>query len=282
MTAFIFPGQGSQSKGMGGALFDDYKDLTSQADKILEYSIKDLCLNDPKNQLSQTQYTQPALFVVSVLTYLKKIKDTGKKPDYVAGHSVGEYSALFAANVFDFETALKIVKYRSQLMSEAKNGAMAAVIGLKEDQITKILKDNSLTSIDIANFNSPSQIVISGLKQDITSAQPIFEKSGAMMYIPLNVSGAFHSRYMQEAGDKFKSFINQFEFAEPQIKVIANVNAQPYEKKTIKENLYKQIISSVQWVESIRYIINKGVAEIEEVGPGNVLTGLLRKIKMES
>lgn len=281
MKAYVFPGQGSQAKGMGGDLFDSYTDLVSQADKILGYSIKELCINDSNNQLALTQFTQPALYVVSCLTYLKKIKEAGKTPDVVAGHSLGEYSALFAAGVFDFITGLKIVQYRGQLMSEAKGGGMAAVIGMNKAQIEKVLTDNSLTSIDIANINAPAQIVISGLKQDIDAAKPVFEKAGASMYIPLNVSGAFHSRYMQEAGNKFAAFISQFDFSEPKIKIVANVNAQFYEKQLVKENLYKQMISSVQWVDSVRYMISIGVKEFEEIGPGKVLAGLIQRIQRE-
>ena len=281
MVAYVFPGQGSQAAGMGGDLFDSYKDLVDQADKILGYSIKELCLKDPGKQLGQTQFTQPALFTVSALTYLQKVKEKGTKPDFTAGHSVGEYSALFAANVFDFETGLKLVKYRGQIMSNAKGGGMAAVIGLKAGQISKILQDNGLDSIDMANFNTETQIVISGLKQDIESAKPVFEKAGAMFF-PLNVSGAFHSRYMKEAENSFKSFIDQFEFLEPSIKVISNVKAGPYEKSNIKENLCSQINSPVKWAESVRYIMAQGVKEFEEIGPGKVLTGLIQKIQKES
>jgi trans-AT polyketide synthase, acyltransferase and oxidoreductase domains len=279
MKAYVFPGQGSQKIGMGSDLFDMYKDLVAKADTILGYSLKDLCLNDPDNQLTQTQFTQPALFAVNAMMYLKKKEETGSTPDYVAGHSLGEYDALFAAGVFDFVTGLKIVQYRGKLMSEVKGGGMAAVIGLDRGQIEQILQDNSLTSIDVANFNSPDQIVISGLKQDIDAAKPAFENSGAKLYIPLKVSGAFHSRYMKDAGNSFKAFIDQFDFNEPEIKVIANVNARPYTSDSIKENLYKQMISSVQWVESVRYMMAQGVTEFEEIGPGNVLKRLIQKIR---
>jgi trans-AT polyketide synthase/acyltransferase/oxidoreductase domain-containing protein len=279
MKAYVFPGQGSQKKGMGSDLFDSYNDLVSKADAILGYSIKELCLNDPDNQLGQTQFTQPALFVVNALTYLKKKEETSSAPDYVAGHSLGEYNALFAAGVFDFETGLKIVKYRGQMMAGAKGGGMAAVIGLNSGRIEQILRDNSLSSIDIANYNSDSQIVISGPKQDIEAAKSVFESSGAMLYVVLNVSGAFHSRYMNDAGNNFKSFMDQFDFSEPEIKVIANCTARPYDKDNVKENLYKQIFNSVQWLDSIRYMIERGVTEFEEVGPGNVLTRLIQKIQ---
>jgi trans-AT polyketide synthase/acyltransferase/oxidoreductase domain-containing protein len=279
MKAYVFPGQGSQAKGMGGELFDAYRDLVSKADAILGFSIKELCLNDQEGKLTQTQFTQPALFTVHALSFIRKKEETGSVPDFVAGHSIGEFSALFAAEVFDFETGLKIVRFRSQLMSEAKGGGMAAVIGLDSETVQKVLQDNNLYTIDVANYNSFKQIVISGMKADIDAAKSIFEKAGAMMYIPLNVSGAFHSRYMNDAGIKFKSFVEQFEFSQPKIPVIANINARPYEKGIVKENLSKQITDSVQWVASVQYMMNNGVSEFLEIGPGKVLTGLIQKIQ---
>ena len=282
MLAYVFPGQGSQMKGMGEGLFDEYPELTAKADVILGYSIKELCLEDPNNQLTQTQYTQPALYVVNALTYLKKVQDTETKPDYVAGHSLGEYNALFAAGAFDFETGLKLVKKRGELMSQASGGSMAAVLGLTEQKITEVLKENGIENIGIANFNSPSQIVISGLKEDIDRAGPLFEAAGARAYIPLKVSAAFHSRFMQEVKEEFAEFVEGFKFSELPIPVISNVHARPYQNSLIKENLVEQITSSVKWTESVCYLTGKGVTEFEEVGPGNVLKGLLSKIQKEA
>lgn len=175
MVTCVFPGQGSQRKGMGGTLFDEFEELTAKADEILGYSIKEMCLRDPNRRLSETQYTQPALYTVNALSYLKKVKETRKTPDYVAGHSLGEYNALFASGVFNFEDGLKIVKKRGELMGRATGGGMAAVIGLNEGQIEDILKRNNLQSIDIANYNTPSQIVISG-KKLILIVQDLFLK----------------------------------------------------------------------------------------------------------
>ena len=149
MKTYVFPGQGSQKKGMGKALFDEFTDLTKKADEILAYSIKDLCLNDPQNLLGKTNYTQPALYTVNALTWLKKISSE-EKPDFLAGHSLGEYNALFAAGAFDFETGLKLVQERSRLMSLAQGGAMAAVIGMDEPTIDKIIKENQFSGISIA------------------------------------------------------------------------------------------------------------------------------------
>jgi trans-AT polyketide synthase, acyltransferase and oxidoreductase domains len=282
MKAVVFPGQGSQVKGMGSDLFDSYPELIAKADNILNFSIKELCLNDPRNELTLTQFTQPALYVVCCLSYMNRFSKNNERPDYVSGHSIGEYSALFAAEVFDFETGLKMVKYRGKLMSEAQGGGMAAVIGLNKEQVMKVLNDNGLTSIDIANYNSLSQIVISGKKSEIESSGPLFEKAGAMMYVVLKVSGAFHSRYMADACEKFKSYLEQFEFSEPKIPVIANVDFKPYTKNNVKDNLGKQIVCSVQWVETIKYMQSMGVDQFEEIGPGKVLAGLIQRIQRGS
>jgi trans-AT polyketide synthase/acyltransferase/oxidoreductase domain-containing protein len=283
LITYIFPGQGSQSIGMGGALFDEFKELTSEADDILGYSIKELCMHDPNSKLSQTQFTQPALYIVNGLSYLKKIKETGKKPDYVAGHSLGEYNALFAAGAFDFGEGLKLVKKRGELMSHATGGGMAAVIGLNEEQIAEVLKQSNLQSIDIANYNSPSQIVISGLKTDIDGAKPIFEgNKDVQMFILLKTSGAFHSRYMKAAQEEFASYLNTFSYSELTIPVISNVHSRPYKQTEIKQNLINQITHPVKWTESIRYLMGLGEMEFSEIGIGNILTGLVRRIKKEA
>jgi malonyl CoA-acyl carrier protein transacylase len=282
MMTYLFPGQGSQKKGMGADLFNEFKEQATCADDVLGYSIRDLCLKDQQNQLGQTQYTQPALFIVNTLMYQKKIQETGRKPDYVAGHSLGEYCALYAAGAFSFETGLKLVHKRGELMSKATDGGMAAVIGLDENKINMVLKDNGLGLIAIANYNSPSQLVISGKKEDITKAQKIFELAGADLYIPLNVSGAFHSSYMGPARQEFEKFLDTIEFSELSIQVISNVYARPYKQSDIKKNLAEQITSSVRWTETIQYLLGKGEMEYEDMGPGKMLTGLVKKIKAEA
>lgn len=282
MIAYLFPGQGSQHKGMGGTLFEEFQDLIAQADEILGYSIRELCLEDPEQRLTQTQYTQPALYVVNALSYLKKIKETGRKPAYVAGHSLGEYNALFAAEAFDFATGLKLVKKRGELMRQATGGGMAAVIGLDREKIEEILKTANITTIDMANFNSPSQIVISGPREDVESAKPVFEKAGVRMYALLRVSGAFHSRYMEPAKIEFAKYLENLQLADPVLPVISNIQARPYKAGEVKKNLLEQITGSVKWVDTIRYLMGKDVMEIEQVGPGNILTDLVKTIRKEA
>lgn len=287
MTAFVFPGQGSQKKGMGEGLFDEvpqYAAVEKEVDAILGYSMRRLCLEDPDRQLTQTQYTQPSLYVVNALHYYKAAGQ-GTQPDYVAGHSLGEYNALLAAGAFDFLTGLRLVQKRGELMSQAKNGGMGAVIGLSADTVAKVLRDNGLTTLDVANFNTPSQTVVSGPVEDVKRAGPFFEKAGAQMYIPLQVSAAFHSRYMASAAKAFAEFLAPLSFAAPRIPVVANATAQPYPtvnaSEAIKSLLVDQITGSVQWTQTVRFLIRQGVTQFSEMGPGNVLTRMVQQIRQQ-
>ncbi|MDU0074475.1 MULTISPECIES: ACP S-malonyltransferase [Bacillus] len=281
MISFVFPGQGSQKIGMGEDLFGRYPELTAKADHILGYSIQELCRDGER--LNQTQFTQPALYVVNALSYLKKTEETGLKPDFTAGHSLGEYNALYASGVFDFEEGLQLVKKRGELMSRAKGGGMAAVIGLTHEQVTDVLRENHLDMIDIANMNTPQQIVISGYKEDIEKAASVFEAvNGVKMVHRLNVSGAFHSRYMLEAKEEFSRFIESFHFKPLSIPVISNVTARPYEQRELKETLTGQITGSVNWTDSIRFLMGRKNMSFEEIGPGKVLTGLIQRITAEA
>lgn len=281
MSTYVFPGQGSQSLGMGGDLFDRFSDLTARASSILGYSIKELCLNDPYEQLTLTQYSQPAIFTVNAFSYFNKRNESGAKPLFVAGHSLGEYNALLAADVFDFETGLKLVKKRGELMSKAEDGAMTAVIGLSEDMIKQNLIKNFLNEVSIANYNTNTQIVISGKKQEIEAAQTILEKAGASLIIPLKVSGAFHSPLMKAAQIAFENFLQETSLSIPTIPVIANISARPYPQCTqhISNYLSQQIIQPVFWTQTIHYLLEQGETEFEEIGPGNILTGLIRRIR---
>ena len=285
MNVFMFPGQGSQQKGMGEDLFDEFVDLTEKADKILGYSIKNLCLEDPDGQLPQTQFTQPAVYVVNALSYLKKTR-IEPKPAYVLGHSVGEYDALFASGVVNFETGLKLVKKRGELMEQARGGGMAAVMGLTADKVEEILNVNNLENLYIANYNSSYQVVISGLKEEIARAESIFLDKGATHYRILNVSGAFHTSYMADARKKFAQYVRKFKFGDITIPIIANVTARPYRQQEIKENIIEQMTTPVKWMESIRYLLAKDVDindfhEISGVGI-SVVKGLAMRINHEA
>jgi malonyl CoA-acyl carrier protein transacylase len=287
MIAFVFPGQGSQKRGMGQGLFDEvreYRAVESEVDALLGYSMRKLCLEDPDNRLKETQFTQPSLYVVNALHSYKAAGD-GARPSWLAGHSLGEYNALLAAGVFDFMTGLRLVQKRGELMAQAKNGGMGAVIGLDSSAISRVLSDNGLTSIDVANFNTPSQTVVSGPLDDVKRAGPFFEKAGAQMYIPLQVSAAFHSRYMADAGKAFADFLAPMSFNAPRIPVVANATAQPYPadnaSESVKSLLAKQITHSVQWTQSIRYLIGQGVTQFSEMGPGNVLTRMVQQIQQQ-
>jgi malonyl CoA-acyl carrier protein transacylase len=280
MKAHLFPGQGSQRIGMGEALFDAFPDLTRSADAILGYSIKELCLKDPGRNLAKTEFTQPALYVVNALTYRQRAKDPDWRADFAAGHSLGEYNALECAGVFSFDDGLKLVKRRGELMCTAPTGAMAAILGLASEEIAGILAENGLATIDVANYNAATQTIISGLEQDIRNAQRCFEEHKAM-YIPLNAGGAFHSRYMRPVVGEFETFLRGFDFAPPQVPVIANVSARPYEPGQVVHNLLEQLASPVRWLDSMNYLLQQGVTDFAELGPGDVLTKLIRGIKSQ-
>lgn len=276
MSVLMFPGQGSQSKGMGAALFPLFPNEVNQADEILGYSITELCLNDPMHKLSNTAYTQPCLYTIEVLSFLALSRES-TQPTWLIGHSLGEYAALFAAGAFDFATGLQLVLKRGELMSQAHSGGMLAVLNLSQDRIQTILSNNGIDSIDFANFNSTLQVVLSGPSEDILKANDLLSKE-ASMCIPLNTSGAFHSRYMKEASLAFEQFLLRFQFNPLQTKVISNVTAQPYTDSTIKANLIKQIISPVRWAETISYLKRMGESDFIEIGPGKVLTRLISQI----
>ncbi len=280
MKTYMFPGQGSQYKGMGGDLFDEFKDLIKKADKILGYSIKELCLEDPRRELNKTQFTQPALYVVNALSYLKAVEQEGTEPDYLIGHSLGEFNALMAAKCFSFESGLKLVKKRGELMSQATDGGMAAILNGTQQQIEEILEKNDLKNIDLANFNTRSQIVISGSLDEIGKAQYAFQ-DGDILYYPLNTSGAFHSRFMEPSKEKFAKYLKKFKLSSLAIPVISNVTALPYDNDKIVENLSNQIATGVRWSETIEYLLKIQDMEFVEMGGGDVLTKMVDKIKLE-
>lgn len=286
MDTFIFPGQGSQRIGMGAELFDEvdeFHEVEAEIDAMLGYSMRDLCINGSGGRLSKTEFTQPALYVVNALHYFAAIAE-GKRPKLLAGHSLGEYNALLAAGVFDFLTGLKLVQKRGEFMSKASEGGMAAVIGLDSERLVKMLQENGLTGIDVANFNSTKQIVISGPLAEIERAQKIFEEAGVEMFVQLPVSAAFHSRYMMPAASEFAEFLEQFAFNEPRLPVISNVTARPYQSGatavSIKDLLAKQIYSPVRWTHTVSYLLGRGAHNFHEIGPGGILTRLTDQIRI--
>ena len=276
--AFLFPGQGSQSVGMGADLFERFPDLLKEADELLGYSIRSLCLDDPDAKLGRTEYTQPALYLVSYLQALSLIED-GSTPTLSAGHSVGEFAALACAGSIGFADGLQMVAKRGEIMSKIKGGGMAAVIGLDADAIRQTLSAIPSPDIDLANFNSPGQIVVSGPAGQIEEILSPLKEAGAKLVVPLKVSGAFHSRMMEAPALQFKEFLESFSFSSPRIPVYSNVEAQPYaDAETIPSLLVRQMHSPVRWSETIIQMRESGAEEFLECGPGKVLTKLLRQI----
>ncbi len=274
----VFPGQGSQKVGMGGGLFERFPDEVALADRILGYSISSLCLDDPKKQLHLTEYTQPALYVVNALSYRALIQQLGKPPVIVAGHSLGEYNALHVAGAFNFEEGLRIVLRRSLLMSQISTGGMAAVIGLTPESVIRIIKKADFESIDIASYNAPNQIVLSGPLDILKLVREVIIKENARFF-PLKVGGPFHSRYMNKAACGFSDYLTEINFLPLKIKTISNYTGRPFQNDSIKASLENQINHTVRWVETVEYLLDQPNPRITEVGPGNVLTGLIKKIK---
>ncbi len=279
-TAFLFPGQGSQRLGMGADLFPAFPTLTDQANEILGYSMEDLCLGEDAEKLGKTQFTQPALYTVSALQYLLATENGARPPDFAAGHSVGEYAALFAAEAFSFEDGLRMVAKRGELMSKIEGGAMAAVIGLDSEKIKQTMEACGQDDVDLVNYNSPAQIVVSGPVASVPKLEEPLKEAGAKHFVLLKVSGAFHSRYMREPSQEFANFIENFNFSKPQFPVISNVKATPYEEEEVAELLVRQIHNPVLWSKSIGYLKGIGGDELDfqEIGPGKVLRQLLRQI----
>ncbi len=282
--AFVFPGQGSQYVEMGKEFYDNFdlaRNYFNKANEILDIDLKKLCFEGPEDELTETQNTQPAIFTVSMITY-KLMKENGVDPSIVAGHSLGEYSALCAAGVFDFATGLKLVRKRGELMasavSEGSKGTMAAIIALDREEIEKICEEVNGVC-ELANINSPMQIVISGEEDAIQKAMKKADQAGAKKVVELNVSSAFHSQLMEPAKNKLKDYINEISFNDPEIPVIANSTADfVNSNEEIVSALEKQLTNPVRWVKSMELMGENEVDLAFEVGPGRVLKTLMRRI----
>jgi trans-AT polyketide synthase, acyltransferase and oxidoreductase domains len=271
-TVWLYPGQGSQTKGMGQELFDRYPGLVGQADEILGYSVRAQCLDGAEPGLNDTRYVQPALFVVCALGHLARAEDH-RLPDFLAGHSLGEYAALFAGGSFDFTTGVRLVQRRGELMGRAGGGGMLAVVRLDAARLTAVLAEAGLHDLDQANRNSADQLVLSGPAGSLTRAAAVIRAAGGRT-VPLRVSAPFHSRYMAEAATAFGKFLRDVAICDPRIPVIANVTGLPYPPSQVKDHLRRQIVSPVRWWESMSWLIGHEVTDAVEIGPGQVLTGL--------
>ena len=273
----LFPGQGSQHVGMGAGLFKRYPELVAQANQSLEYDIESLCLTDPKGVLNQTLYTQPALFVVNAL-YHHAYQDSGGLPAIaVAGHSLGEYNALVVAGALDFAAGLRLVQRRAALMNDVVGGAMAAVLGMREDRLREVLDAAGLSVVDLANFNAPGQIVISGREKDIVASEAPLTMAGAR-WVRLQVSGAFHSRWMEPLAEKLAEAIQSETLKGAIIPVISNVTAQPYAAfdGPPASLLAQQLFRPVRWSQTIERLEADRPAVFVELGPGSTLSRLLK------
>ncbi|AOJ07708.1 ACP S-malonyltransferase [Burkholderia mayonis] len=283
MKALIFPGQGSQAAGMGAGLFERYPEIVEAADDAMGLSVARLCIDDPGGLLADTRYAQPAIFVVNALQLAAWRETHDDAHVWLAGHSLGEYSALLAAGVFDFRTGLEIVKRRGELFASVNGGAMAAVVGVTAAELGRRLRAFGFDDVDLANFNSAEQTVIAGPAASVADATRMLDACDDVTVHPLKVSGAFHSRCMTPLKPEFDAFLTRFALADPARPVVSNVTARIYQAPgTPADYLVEQLDQPVRWRDSIRFMLRSGVDEWDELGPGRrLLTKLVDAIRCE-
>lgn len=280
MMVYMFAGQGSQVPGMGSDIFERFPNECYLASNILGYSITELCLSNPNDQLLSTKYSQPAIFFVNALKWMAKIED-GNYPDALVGHSLGEYNALHASGCLELEECIKLVQSRGACMEKVKNGGMLAVIGSNISEVSVLLLEEEIQSIDIANHNSPNQIVLSGPKADLDEALQTLEKQ-KFRCVELSVSGPFHSRYMEDARIAFTDELVDIDFRTPKIPVFSPSIAGKIETSFLLENLSLQITRPVYWYQTIIKMIEMGYKDFFEISPGDlILSKLVSQIFQE-
>ncbi len=284
--AFIFPGQGAQKTGMGKDLYEKSeaaRNVFNTADRVLGYKISDICFYGSDEDLMKTINSQPCILAVSIAALNALKEETNINASAFAGHSLGEYAALYAAGAIDLETTFKLIYKRASLMNEAAlktDGSMAAVIGLDNNTVEKVTK--SLNNVFVANYNSPGQVVITGEKEEINNNLDKYKQAGARKVIPLSVSGAFHSPLMQKASNDFVPYLKEFTFNNTKYPVYTNVDAKAETNgENLKNKLPMQIRSSVLWTQTINNMADNGITNFIEIGPGKVLAGLNKKINAE-
>lgn len=288
-VAFLFPGQGAQSVGMGLDLYENSlkaKEVFETANKVLGYDIAKLCFEGPEEELKKTIHTQPALTAVSIAAFEAFME---KNPNielcYTAGHSLGEYSAMYVSQVLSMEDTFKAIQKRAQCMNEAavnNSGKMAAILGMEANKINEVLKNVKSGIAQVANYNTPEQTVITGEEKAIEEACELLKEAGAKKVIMLNVSGAFHSSLMDSASNEFKTFVDSLKIQDAKIPVITNVDAlETTNAVDFKAKMPSQINSSVKWVDSVNKMIDSGIDTFIELGAGKVLSGLVKKINKE-